>query len=280
MKTIITFSIFMLSMSTLCLAQSSSNITNLNWEVDEEKKVINISYDLGKIEHYSHWDINIQALINGQAIEARSMSGDFGKYISSGGGKRIQWNVFKDVEELKGSLEFVITASNDGFNSANKDSDNDGVPDRIDKCPYRPGLISKQGCSPSLPIWAGLAPVAATGATLMTSGLVKQSGAVKTFDSDFQCLVDPNCNDFDPDAAQSLRSELEKDWKNGRTLAIGGAIILVASSAIIIKRMLKKKKLRKAQQRRSELSLSPAIQPGFQQGTVSAKMGLRLNFRF
>ncbi|MBX2874268.1 MAG: thrombospondin type 3 repeat-containing protein [Saprospiraceae bacterium] len=279
MKTIISFSL-VLFMVQVCLGQSSSNITNIDWSVDKEKKVINISYDLAKIEHYSHWDVQIQAQIDGEVIEARSMHGDIGKYIQAGKGKRIQWQVFQDVEELKGSLEFVITATNDGYASANKDSDNDGVPDRIDRCPYRPGLISKQGCAPSLPIWAGLAPVAATGATLVTSGLVKQSGAVKTFDNDFQCMVDPNCANFDPDAALGLQSELEKDWKKGRTLAIGGAVILVASGALIINRMIKKKRMRKAQQRKAGFTLAPDLQTDFKKGSLSTQMGLRLNYSF
>ena len=39
-----------------------------------------------------------------------------------------------------------IVANNNNNNDDNKDTDGDGVPDRIDKCPFTPGPASNRGC--------------------------------------------------------------------------------------------------------------------------------------
>ena len=277
---VIVISAIFWSLGSFCYGQSGSNISNIQWEVDQEKEVITITYNLEKIQHYSHFDISLVALLDGQQIVPRSTQGDvgIGKYIEAGASKKIVWHYFEDVPTLKGKLEFFITAISEVI--SDPDSDNDGIPDSADRCPYEKGSLSRQGCPPKgVPAWAGLAGIGGTGITLLTSGLLKQSEAVEVYNTEYQSLRNPNSEDFDLEAAGFLKDQLKKDYKNGQWLAIGGGVVLAAGSALLIKRLIKDKKRKN---KTTSIDLYPMIDPAFKTNRNkrggSVGIGMSINF--
>ena len=110
---IITTVYFLFGFLCLLHGQSSSNIENIDWELDEARGLITITYDLNKIDHYGNFDIFLTAILDGRRIELRNLMGDVGSYIETGRGKKIEWKFFEDTPNgLKGILQFEITASN------------------------------------------------------------------------------------------------------------------------------------------------------------------------
>lgn len=256
-------------------AQSKSNISNIQWEVNPDRESITITYDLQKIEQFRYFDVEITAKLDGEVIPMRHLDGDVGKRIAAGTGKRLVWHFYRDVPQgLKGQLEFAISASSEIL----KDSDADGIRDIDDHCPFKVGTFANGGCPPLVPAWTGLAAPATLGLGLVTAGFIKQSQASKSYEQDYKCLADPNCEDFDLAAAQDLLKQINKDRKTGIAISVGGAAILAATGIIWVRRLVRNKK----RNRSTPITIDPTITTGIdpQRRQINSQVHVGLTYKF
>jgi hypothetical protein len=73
-------------------------------QVAFSRGVVTISYDLTPFDGPGEFDVTLEVSTNaGQTydVQPRSLSGDIGRAVSSGRGKRVVWEAGKDVENLQ-----------------------------------------------------------------------------------------------------------------------------------------------------------------------------------
>lgn len=102
----------------------AQKITNVRSVQDGNN--INIFYSITKAKMDQTFDISVFYSTDGgktNSKELKSVTGDVGKNISSGENKKIVWNVFQDVSELKGEIVFNVIAKPTFF-GANDSSKN------------------------------------------------------------------------------------------------------------------------------------------------------------
>ena len=81
---------------------ASATVENL--QTSFSSGVVTITYDLTAFESPSSFDVTLEVSTDGGQtydVQPRSMSGDVGRPVSSGRGKRIVWEFAKDVENLQ-----------------------------------------------------------------------------------------------------------------------------------------------------------------------------------
>ena len=87
----------------------SQDIRNIDVASSDEKLII--TYDLfGKKDRLYQVDILFKKE-DGSEIRPKSLNGDIGKNVESGKGKSIVWEVYKDLDGLKGNIEPVMKAT-------------------------------------------------------------------------------------------------------------------------------------------------------------------------
>ena len=98
----------------------AQKITNVRSAQDGNN--INIYYDLITNKTSQLFNVSVYCSMNGGKTYGNALtgvSGDVGKNINPGLSKKIVWNVFQDVSELKGEIVFNVKAEVD---AVNKDS--------------------------------------------------------------------------------------------------------------------------------------------------------------
>ena len=99
----------------------ADSVENVRFTVTEDDKFV-ITYDLN-----GSGDCAVTLSVSqdgGQefGIKPRSVSGDVGDRVPAGKGKRVVWDVFKDLQRLQGDIAFLVTADQKGFSPGAKSS--------------------------------------------------------------------------------------------------------------------------------------------------------------
>lgn len=99
----------LLSFLSLQTNLNAQDIRNVEVVTSDEKLII--TYDLfGKKDASYQVDILFKSK-DGSEIRPKALIGDVGKNVNSGEAKTIIWDVYKDVDELKGTIEPVLKAT-------------------------------------------------------------------------------------------------------------------------------------------------------------------------
>ncbi len=87
--------------------QYQNPISNNQFEVVDDKIVI--LYDLAKPKNKkNYYNIQLEISLDGDLLNVESITGDVGEKIRAGKGKKIVWDVLKDVSSLDGDLQIDI----------------------------------------------------------------------------------------------------------------------------------------------------------------------------
>lgn len=97
----------LISIICVCTSALQAQVSNVTWALSPEQDKINIHYDLASDRFF---DVYIEALLDGRVIKPINISGDIGKYIKGGSGKKTAWDILRDNLELEGKLEIKVTA--------------------------------------------------------------------------------------------------------------------------------------------------------------------------
>lgn len=84
-----------------------AQVSNVTWALAPGQDQINVNYDLAPDRFF---DVYIEALLDGKVIKPINISGDVGKYIKGGAGKKTTWDILRDNLELEGKLEIKVIA--------------------------------------------------------------------------------------------------------------------------------------------------------------------------
>ncbi len=100
-----------LNLANLYAQESNARIENTDFYIIGDQ--IMISYDLVGASSQEIFNLSLECVTeNNEIIIPVSVEGDIGEGIKPGKGKKIYWDVYKDVEELTGEIEFrVVTVS-------------------------------------------------------------------------------------------------------------------------------------------------------------------------
>jgi hypothetical protein len=108
--------LFIITMVTGCLlnldlrAQTNAKISNVDFFAEGDKIVI--TYDIAGSLPEESFNIWIQVkTVSGKLLNAKSTSGDIGKGITGGSGKRIEWNYSLDQVALDEEVSIEVFAS-------------------------------------------------------------------------------------------------------------------------------------------------------------------------
>ena len=90
----------------------SQKIENVKFE--QKGETIVVTYDIAQAKNGQYFNVDLYYSANGGAFTGpiKSVKGDIGKGLQGGFGKRIEWDVLKDVNELESdNLVFKISAA-------------------------------------------------------------------------------------------------------------------------------------------------------------------------
>lgn len=205
MKKISTFVFLILALNLF-----GQSVTNIDYNYDAATEHIKITYDLNDDGGELYWDIGINISIEGKQIDAKALSGDFGKYIKVGESKLILWDVFEDMTSLDGDLSINVLATPSGGGTAISETVNPA------------NEIPKPG---GIPAWASLGSVFVVGAGLLTTGAINYSSAK----SDWE--LESNLTTSNP-----IYDELNTQSKKGQYMLIGGSAIVLGGVYMFFKR--------------------------------------------
>lgn len=243
---------FLLPAGFLKSQPTVSAVTNVVTQVSEERDKVTITYDLARKTGIPAYNVAVKITLDGEVVSAQALSGDVGPNVTPGYGKRITWDVLKDLSELYGSLQIEVTAKSN-------------APDCV---PIK-----------TIPVYAGLGGAAAAGFALIITGL--------TLDNDHKPLYEIYRNNTDPTA--SVYSELSRSdhykeanskHKKGQLLAAGGAAVLVGGGIIMVTRLIQinkynKKCAGKTSDTSPKLNWQPIVNVG---RSKSVSAGIAVNF--
>lgn len=202
---------FLLLLSIGAFAQTTaSGVSNVKIQISEERDKATITYDLARVSQVSAYNVAVKILLDGESINAIGLSGDLGPNIAPGFGKRIIWDIVKDVI-LDNPQELKVEVM--------------GTPVAAPCMPMK-----------TVPVYAGLAGVAATGAGLFISGLGAESNSKEIYQV-YKDNPDPNDAVFSEMSRDDHYTEANKKHKQGTWLMIGGGAILAAGGFVMISRL-------------------------------------------
>ena len=259
---------------------AQSNVSNVNWALNEAKDKVIITYDLAKIDKDRFFDIEILVFIDGNELRPTALEGEMA-FVRDGKGKKIIWDVFSDVTELSGKMEVEITARPSGKSNNTNFFDNTTQNAVKESFTNIERSISKM----KLPAFAGLGGVAALGGGLLFTGITKQSTDVV---SEYTAKCNKNSPDFDESmliigtdgtsSCDQLYEEANGDYKGGSKQLVIGAAVALAGGAILLKRVLDIKQLKN-----KYLSLKPTFEfDNLNQGGILSQgvVGVKLTYTF
>lgn len=200
------------------LAQvSAPAVTNVVTQVSEDRDKVTITYDLARRAGVNQYSVAIRVTLDGELVPAQALSGDVGPNITPGYGKRIVWDVLKDVSELYGALKVEVTAKSVG-------------PDCI---PMK-----------TIPVYAGLTGAGATGIALILAGLKLESDSKDLYDV-YKNNLDPNSTVYNETSREQYYLDANSKHKKGTWLAAGGGTVIVAGGVLMVARLIQIKKYNK-----------------------------------
>lgn len=260
MKRSINILLLFIAIATASFAQSV--VSNTKWEMDETGEKIVVTYDLNRQGELQYFSVHLLGILDGVEFKARAVSGDVGPYVRFGRKKTIVWEIYKDLAEADGSLSVKIVAENAApgpvADNGNQNAD-----------PLRSKSINK------VPVFAGMGGVVLLGGGLFVSGATKTSKAKSEYDDDirprYEGIVSP-----DDAAYREEYTAVNKRYKSGQLLMIGGGAILVGGGYMLIQRLIDLKKIKAS----SRLDIRPQIDltaPDVQSGFTA---GMRIRYRF
>lgn len=261
MKTLV-----ILILSAIVFPAAGQVVSNVNWELENNERIV-ITYDLAKEGTYIYFDVSVKVLVDNKPVEARALSGDVGKFIRVGTGKKIIWNMFEDINELNGELTIEVLAFNPvpGTTTPAATADGkDAVPDIA--------LPASKGA----PFWVGMGGVGATGLGLLMNGMKSTSEG-----NDLYAIYKENTVEGASVFSElgSTRNEVydeaNKKHKTGTILTIAGGTVLATAGIIMINRLIQMKKIR-------QRSVSAVPYINVTEGansTLTADAGVKLRFR-
>ncbi len=211
MKTLWFFLVFLFVLPGSISAQSvAGGVSNVKIQVSEERDKATITYDLARSGRAAAYNVTVKILLDGEQINAVGLSGDLGQNITPGFGKRIVWDIVKDIildnpQELKVEVTGVGVA---------------------------PPCIPMK----TVPVYAGLAGAGATGVGLLLAGLGAESNSKELYDV-YKTNLDPNDAVYDEMTRDDHYAAANKKHKQGTWLMVGGGTILAAGGFIMITRL-------------------------------------------
>lgn len=279
MKT--TIYLMLLFLFGISSSYAQSNVSNVNWALNETQDKVIITYDLAKIDKDRFFDIEILVFIDGNELRPTALEGEMA-FVRDGKGKKIIWDVFSDVTELSGKMEVEITARPSGRSNNNTNFFNTTTPNNQ---PESIANIEKSISKMKIPAFAGFGGVAALGGGLLFTGITKQgTDAV----NEYTAKCDKNSPDFDESMlvegtdgtspCDHLYEEANSDYKGGSKQLMIGAAVALAGGAILLKRVLDIKQLKS-----KYLSLKPTFEfDNVNQGGILTQgmVGLKLTYTF
>lgn len=252
-KLVTTLMIAMSCFASIKAQTSVSAVSNVNTQVSEERDKVTVTYDLARKAGVTNYHVTIRITLDGEVVSAQAISGDVGPNITPGYGKRIVWDVLKDLSELYGSLQIDVSA---------KSNASDCIPIK------------------TIPVYAGLSGAGATGLALILSGLKLESDSKALYDV-YKSNLDPGATVFADLSREDHYLDANSKHKKGSWLAIGGGTVIVAGGAILISRLIQIKKYNKncagkTTDAQSKWKWHPIV--GSAPGTSSVTAGIALTF--
>lgn len=254
-----------LILSAIVFPVAGQVVSNVNWELENNERIV-ITYDLAKEGTYIYFDVSVKVLVDNKPIDAKALSGDVGKFIRVGTGKKIIWNMFEDINELNGELTIEVMAFNPvpGTAPATANGSKEAPPDIM--------LPASKGA----PFWVGMGGIGATGLGLLMNGMKSTSEG-----NDLYAIYKDNTVESASVFSElgSTRNEVydeaNKKHKTGTILTIAGGAVLATAGIIMINRLVQMKKVR-------QRSVSAVPYINVTEGansTLTADAGVRLRFR-
>lgn len=214
---LITLMCWNIFISIISAQTTPPSVSNVVTQVSQERDKVTVTYDLARKTGVTQYNVSIRITLDGEVINAEALSGDVGPNITPGYGKRITWDVLKDVSELYGSLQVEVTAKSN-------------APDCI---PMK-----------TVPVYAGLSVVGASGIALLLSASKLESESQELYDV-YKNNLDPNSPVFDETSREDYYQDANKKHKQAAWLSAGGITVLVAGGAIMVARLIQVNKYNK-----------------------------------
>ncbi|MBK8503365.1 MAG: hypothetical protein IPL46_14785 [Saprospiraceae bacterium] len=234
----------------LCQGQDVSNVIT---QVNEERNKVTITYDLARKSGSTTYNVGVRITLDNEVVNALALSGDTGPNISPGYGKRIIWDVLKDLSEISGNLQVTITAKSNA----------------ADCIPIK-----------TVPVYAGLTGAAGAGLALLLSGLKLESDSKPLYDT-----YKSNLNPSDPVFSEISREDYYQDanskHKKGQWFTAAGAAVIAAGGVILVSRLIQIKKYNdECLKKRATGFTAPKLRPiiGSGRGSEYIYTGLVVNF--
>ncbi|MBK8556273.1 MAG: hypothetical protein IPL65_11125 [Lewinellaceae bacterium] len=203
---------------TSILARAQAPISNVTIRTSEEQDKVTISYDLARNPRIAFYNIKVKITLDGTVLDARGLSGDVGSQVAAGLGKKIIWDVHRDLSELAGELKVEVLTDTPGGGATG---------------PNGPCVPIK-----TLPAYAGLGGVAASGAGLLITGLTIEGDSKDLYDV-YKSNLDASDPVFSDISREDYYAEANKKHKNAQILMIAGGVTIVAGGVIMVSRLIK-----------------------------------------
>ncbi len=243
---------FLLPAGFLKSQPTVSAVTNVVTQVSDERDKVTITYDLARKTGIPTYNVAVKITLDGEVVSAQALSGDVGPNVTPGYGKRITWDVLKDLSELYGSLQIEVTAKSN-------------APDCV---PIK-----------TIPVYAGLGGAAGAGLALILTGLTLESDS-KTFYEVYENSTNPNDAVYNELTREEHYEEANSKHKKGQWLTGGGAAVLVGGGVIMVTRLIQinkynKKCAGKTSDASTKLNWQPIVNVG---RSKSVSAGIAVNF--
>jgi hypothetical protein len=206
MKTAYRFVTLMLCCFTI---PSFAQVSNVVTKLSEERDKVTITYDLARNPRITFYSIKVAITLDGETVPTTGLSGDLGPQVTAGFGKKIIWDVNKDLGEISGELKVVVSTDTKAVTN----------------------------CRPinAVPAYAGLGTVAISGIGLIVSGLSVNNNSKELYD-----VYKANLNPSDPAFTELSREDHYAQANKKHKLALGlmsggGAILAVGGTAFIMR---------------------------------------------
>lgn len=234
---------------------SNAQITNVKTRINDEQDKVTITYDLARDPKITFYNIKLKITLDGELVTATGLSGDLGGQVTAGLGKKVVWDVTKDLSEISGELKVDVTTDSKPQNA-----------------PCRP--IN------AVPAYAGLGTVAASGLGLLIGGLSLENQSGELYDI-YKTNLDPESAVYAELSRADHYAEANKKHKTGTALSAGGGAIMVIGGAILVTRLIKIKKYNRDCARKMGFVPNFDLQPTIvSAGGSTPGFGLGLSYKF
>jgi hypothetical protein len=197
----------------ISISTATAQITNTKIKISDEQDKVTITYDLARNPRITFFNIKVNITLGGETVNATGLSGDLGPQVAAGFGKKIIWDVAKDLSELSGELKLEVTTDTKGGGT---------------------------NCRPinAVPAYAGLGSVGISGLGLIITGLSVEGKSKDLYDI-YKNNISPTASVYSELSRDEHYAEANKKHKLGSGLLYGGTAVLVVGGAAFITRAIK-----------------------------------------